>query len=301
MAAGINGGALQFALHFAGKRVEFADAFHDIVEELDANAILIALGREDINHLAPHAVSAALQHHLVARVLHGGELADDLALVDLVALDHMQHHLEVGLGVAEAVDGGNTGDDDGIAPLHQCTRGREPHLLDVLVDGRILLDESIRRRHIGLGLVVVVIAHEILHRIVGEEFLELPIQLRRERLVGRHHQAGPLHGLDDIGNGVGLARAGHAQQGLVREPILETLDEPRNGLGLVAGRRPLLAQLEHGVFAPLQAGELVGGWLDNEVRHGWYRAHCSASLAYKPCQSGGRAPGGNPPPIRSRH
>ena len=60
--------------------------------------------------------------------------------------------------------------------------------VDVVVDGRVLLDVEVLGRDIGLRLVVVVIAHEVLDRVLREELLELVAELRGKRLIMRDHQ-----------------------------------------------------------------------------------------------------------------
>jgi hypothetical protein len=49
------------------------------------------------------------------------------------------------------------------------------HPVDLLVDLGFLLDEGVGARDVGLGLVVVVVGDEILHRVLGEEALELAV------------------------------------------------------------------------------------------------------------------------------
>ncbi len=46
-------------------------------------------------------------------------------------------------------------------------------LVYLIVDGGVFLDIGIGLGHIGLGLVVVVVAHEVFHRVVRKESLEL--------------------------------------------------------------------------------------------------------------------------------
>ena len=89
---------------------------------------------------------------------------------------------------------------------------------------------------IGLGLVVVVVGDEVLHRVVGEELLELGAQLGGQGLVVGQHQGGPLDRLDDLGHGEGLARTGDAQQGLLIQPVFDACRQGGNGLGLIACR-----------------------------------------------------------------
>ena len=52
-----------------------------------------------------------------------------------------------------------------------------------VVDDRVLLDERVGRRDVRLGLVVVVVADEVLDGVVGEQLLDLAVELRRQRLV----------------------------------------------------------------------------------------------------------------------
>jgi hypothetical protein len=85
---------------------------------------------------------------------------------------------------------------------------------------------------------------------VREERLELAIQLRRQRLVRRHDQRRLLNVLDDVGDGVGLARAGDAQQGLLGDARFEVAGQLRDGIRLVARRRIRRDEFEtvaHGV------------------------------------------------------
>ena len=89
----------------------------------------------------------------------------------------------------------------------------------------VLLDIGVGPRHIGLGLVVVVIADKILDGVVGEEALELAIELRRQRLVRRQDDGGALGGLDHLGHGVGLAGAGDAEQHLGAVLTRNALDQ----------------------------------------------------------------------------
>ena len=89
---------------------------------------------------------------------------------------------------------------------------------------------------VGFGLVIVVVGDEILDRVVGEEALELAIELRGQRLVGREDQSRALGRLDHLGHGEGLARAGDAEQHLVALAGANALDQLLDRLRLVALR-----------------------------------------------------------------
>ena len=114
----------------------------------------------------------------------------------------------------------------------------------MLVDGAVFFDEQVALRHIGFGLVVVVVADEILHRIFREKLAKLAIQLRRQRFVGCKDDGWPAQAGNDIGHGEGFARAGYAQQGLVNLAVFNAFDQLRNGRWLIARRRIGLKKLK---------------------------------------------------------
>ncbi|MBV6417344.1 MAG: hypothetical protein CMLOHMNK_02006 [Steroidobacteraceae bacterium] len=244
MRARINRIARHLARHLACERVEQRERFDRVIEQFDAHGRAIRFGGKDVDHVAAHAIAAGAQVELVARVLHVGEAAQELALVEAVAALQVQHHREIGFRIAEAVDRGHGRDDDRVAPLEQRLGGRQAHLLDVLVDRGVLLDVGIARRDVRFRLVVIVVRDEVLDGILREELAELAIELRGERLVVRDHERRPLHLRDDIRDRECLARAGDAEQRLVREAVAEPFDELRDGLRLIARGRVVRAQLK---------------------------------------------------------
>ncbi len=202
---------------------------------------------EDVDHVALDPEHAALEFQFIAGVLHLREAAQDGALFQALALAKMQDHAVVIHRVANAVDGGHGGDDHAVFPFQQCLGGGQAHLFDVLVDAGVFLDEQVARGHVGLGLVVVVVGDEVFHGIVREKFAELGIQLRGQGLVRRHHEGRPAQSGDDVGHGVGLARAGHAQQGLETHAGFDAIHQPFDGGRLVAGREEGLMQCKRAI------------------------------------------------------
>ena len=111
------------------------------------------------------------------------------------------------------------------------------HLVDLVVDGGVLLDVGVGRGDVGLGLVVVVVGDEVLDGVVGEELLELAVELGRQGLVVGEDQGRPAAAAAmTLAMVKVLPRAGDAEQDLVavaarRGPSTSSLDGP----GLVAG------------------------------------------------------------------
>ena len=115
-----------------------------------------------------------------------------VALVALVARAQHQQLLAVLLGRTESVDRRHRRDDDHVAPGEQRARGRVAQPVDLVVDRAVLLDVRVGRREVRLGLVVVVVADEVLDPVLREHLPELGRELRGERLVRREHERGAL-------------------------------------------------------------------------------------------------------------
>ena len=129
-------------------------------------------------------------------------------------------------------------------------RRRVAHLVDLVVDRRVLLDVRVGRRDVRLGLVVVVVADEVATALSGKSVAELVVELRRERLVGRDHERRLVHRGDDVRHGEGLAGAGDAEQHLVAaRPSRTPAVERRDRLRLIALRREVGLEPERALAA----------------------------------------------------
>ena len=94
---------------------------------------------------------------------------------------------------------------------------------------------DIALRDVGLGLIVVVVAYEVVNGVVGKELLELGIQLGGQGLVMRDDQGGPLQTLDDVGHGERLPRAGNALENVMLSALQKPIGQLGNRLGLITG------------------------------------------------------------------
>jgi hypothetical protein len=111
--------------------------------------------------------------------------------------------------------------------------GGVAQFVDLVIDGRVLLDEGIGVGQVGLRLVVVVVGDKEFHRVVREQFLELAVQLGCQGLVGGQHQGRSAGAGNHVGHGKGLAGAGYPQQHLVFVAPLDPGHQFINRLGLV--------------------------------------------------------------------
>ena len=159
---------------------------------------------------------------------------DHLVAICLFLLVNEHGHARIIHRAADTVDAAYRSNHDNIAPGQQCASGRMTQLLNLFVDGGILFDERVRRGHVRLWLIVIVVADEIHHRVIGEEFLQLACKLGGKRLVRCHDKRRPLHRLDGFRHGKRFARASDAQQRLITQPVLNTLGQLFDRLRLIA-------------------------------------------------------------------
>ena len=108
-------------------------------------------------------------------------------------------------------------------------------LIDLIVDRGILLNIGIRRRHIRLRLIVIIIGDKVLHRIVREKLFHLRIKLCRQRLIVSDHQRRLIELLDHIRHRKRLTGSGHAKQRLKLIPLFKSLHQLLDRLRLISG------------------------------------------------------------------
>ena len=234
---------LVFGDEFAGQRMQGRQPLDRVAEHLDAHRELFVL-RDDLDGVAAHSERAAGERDVVAGVLDLDQLAKQLVALDLLAHLEPDHAVDVLLRSAKAVNARNARHHDDVAPRQQTVRGRVPQPLDLVVDRRVFLDVGIGLRDVGLGLVVVVVAHEVLDRVVRQHLAQLVGQLGRQRLVRRHHQGRPLKSLDQPGRRRRLARTGRAEQDGIAVAALDAALQIVDRGRLVARRREVADNLK---------------------------------------------------------
>src|SRR5207248_2663951 len=114
--AGIDGQAVELAGGAAGDRIDARDLVDLVAEELDADGVVL-VGGPELEDVAADAERAAPEVVRRALVLHLRQLAQVLRERLLHAPLEEEEHAEVEVGIADAVDARDGGDDDDVAPL----------------------------------------------------------------------------------------------------------------------------------------------------------------------------------------
>ena len=177
------GNMIQLCMHPAGQRLHLCDPVDLIAEKFHPDKIVSPLGRTHLHHIPMDAKAPSLHIHLVTGILNVHQLPQNLIPVLHHARAQGHHHVLIFVRAAQAVDTGYAGHHHHIPPLRQGDGSRQAKLIDLIVDRGILCYISIRGRHIGLRLVIVIIGHKIFYRIFREKFLELAIELPGQSLI----------------------------------------------------------------------------------------------------------------------
>jgi hypothetical protein len=229
-------GAVQVRQHLSGERVHLGYPLDGLAEHVHSHGRLVPVRRVDVDDVAADAELPPVGGDVVALVTDVHQPPEYvLPLVFLPDLDH-HHPVEILIGRPKPVYAGHRRDDYHVGARQERARGPVPEPVDLVVDRGVLLYVGVRARYVRLGLVVVVVGHEILDRVAGKELAELRVQLRGQRLVRREDERRPLDGLDDARHRERLARARHAEQDLVVIFFFKPLDKCRNRRRLVTLR-----------------------------------------------------------------
>ena len=214
--------------------IDFTDAVDFIAEELDADGLILRIYRENLNAVAPDAELVAFKGEVVPFISDFCQLSQQIVKVPLLSGAQGDDHVGIIDGVAKAVDAADRRHHYHIAALEQAGRGAVPEALNLVIDGGILFDESIRVRDIRFGLIVIVIAHKILHGVFRKELPKLAAELCGKDFIVRQDQGRPVAAGNDVCHGKGLARAGHSQKDLLVDTVFDSGYQGVDGRRLVA-------------------------------------------------------------------
>ena len=209
---------------------------HLVSKEEDADGH-ISLCLIDIHTLALNPEGASLKVYLLSGVHCLHKPVEQFGAAEQISALYLY-----GVGVeifrvAHSVEAGDTGDYNYIPSAAQKRVGAvEAEFVYLVIYAKVLLYVGICVGKVSLRLIVVVVGDKVLHCVVGEEGLELSVELRCKSLVMTEHKSRPLQVLYYIGHCEGLARACHTQQGYCICAALYGLCYLLYCLRLVSGR-----------------------------------------------------------------
>ena len=225
---------LVFLIDFvSGQRMERGNAVDLVTKEFDTHRQFL-VDRDDFDGVAPHAERTAGEGDVVAFVLHGNKLTQQVITVDLLTHLEEEHTAGIFFRRAQAVDAGYRGHHHAITPGQQVCGGLMTKPFHIVIDIGVFLYIGIRLRDIGFRLVVVVVAHEVADGVVRHKFAEFGAQLRGQRLVGLNDEGRALQFLYQPGGGGGFTSTGGTHQNHVIFTVFDAFRQLGDSLWLVA-------------------------------------------------------------------
>ena len=227
---------LQLRMHSPRERFHLGDPVNLVTEELDPDQILAALRGINFNRVSMNPEIAALQILVISLILNRDQLFDNLVAVLVHAGPQRYGHSLEFIRAAKAVNTGNAGDDNHVSALRKRSCRRKTQLVDLVIDRRVLGNIGVRLRHVGFGLIVIVIGNKVFDRVLGKELFHLPVKLSGQCFIVRDDQRRLVQCGDNIGHRKCLAGARNPQQRLELIPCAEAVHKFPDGPRLVTGR-----------------------------------------------------------------
>ena len=248
MACRVDDGFPDIPQDFTCQRVDLPDGFNLVSEKFQTQGAFVLIRRNHFQHVAPNPERSPVKIHIIALVLNIHKLGDDRVHADTLADLNRNDQTGIVFRRAKAVDTGHGRDNDNIPARQQGMGSRVPELVDVVVDGRVLLNIRIGRGNIGFRLIIVVVADEIFNGVFRKQRTEFIVKLCCQGLVRGKHQRGPVDLSDDVGHGEGLPRSGNTKQDLILDARFDVGSELLDGRRLIACGDVFGPQLEKWSF-----------------------------------------------------
>ncbi len=131
------------------------------------------------------------------------------------------------------------------------------HLINCIINRRVLFYIAVRLRDIGFGLVVVIVGDKILNSIFGKKLLEFTEKLRCQGFIGRDYQGWSLNLLNYICDCERFTGTGHTEQNLAFKAVFHAFYQLADGLGLISGRCKGGIKLKRNIHMLLPALKMI--------------------------------------------
>ena len=173
------------------KTFHLCDGFHFVECHLDSDD-RIAAWWENFHGIAKHVEHSLFKFNVAAAVLDIGELAEEFIPLSLFAARHFDRKpLVIGDG-AKTVDARYRCHNQDISPREKIVSCGVAEFCDLFVNRCIFFYVRIRVRQVRLRLIVIVVTHEVAHRVLREERLEFAAELSSESFIVRDHKSGAV-------------------------------------------------------------------------------------------------------------
>ena len=172
------------------------DRIDFVTEKFNADRELFVYG-DDFHRVPAHPERSASERNVIAGVLHRHKPAQEFIAIQRLAHVELNHPVHILLRRTKPINAGDGGNHYGVPASEKVVGCRMPQPLHLIVDRGILLNEGIGLGDVRLRLVVIVVGHEILNGVVGQEFPKFGSHLGGQSLIGLDDEGGALNLFDE--------------------------------------------------------------------------------------------------------
>ena len=229
-----DGGVGEHTDKLARNDIYLRNSVYLVIEKLDPKCLFTRIRREDFNAVAADSEFVTHKIYVVSVIADGDKVADKCISVLLHTRTDSKGKLLVFLGVTQAVNAGNAGNDDDISPLKQGRCRAVTELVYLVINHCVLFDINILAGNISLGLIIIIIRNKIFNRVFGEKFTELTAKLCGKCFVMSKDKGRAVDSCDYICHGKCLTRACNAEQGLIFQSRIDACGKLFYSLRLIS-------------------------------------------------------------------
>ena len=166
-----------------GLRINGLELLNFVAPKMHAQGV-VCIGQENVDRIALDAEGSSLEFGSGSAVEPTDQgVQEGIPSPFLTDLEWNDAFVEFHR-IANAVDATDGSDNNDIPSSTQQGRsGAQSQFFDFLVNGEVLFNVGIGGRDVRLGLVVVIVADEILDEVIREKLFELTVQLSSQRFV----------------------------------------------------------------------------------------------------------------------
>ena len=230
---------------FPCERVKFTDSVYLIAKELHTNCEFIIIGQVNVHNIPADAELVANEIYIISFILQFNQTCAELITIHLHSRAQTDDHAAVINGIAQRVNAGDTRHNNHVAAFRKCRRSGMAETVNLIIDCAVFFNIGICRRNIGLRLIIVVVADEILHRIVREKAAHLSTDLAGQCFVWFQNKGRTVASGNDVCHGESFAGAGNAEKRLCLIPGLQSFYQRINRLRLVSGGLKRCFEMKH--------------------------------------------------------
>jgi tRNA(Ile)-lysidine synthase len=173
----------------------------DILNRLDHSQCPVPVCRKNLDNIATGTEFSLFGHEIVSLVIIIEKFLHKCPAIPLFPHRKRKDDFLVCFFFPKAVNTGDAGDDNNVTPFYQRLGGCKAKAFYPVVYRGILFDVCVCGRNIGLGLIVVIIAHKVVNGVPGKKTAKFTVKLGCEGFIVREDKSWPTCFGDDISHG----------------------------------------------------------------------------------------------------